>query len=139
MHQKPEFKYRWYEYFFNHCPDFHHYFPGTLCKTPGVLYTGIFKSGEPAGILYCHPGHDFQFDFKGSNGLYNLFHRKEIELLEKSELVTLDFMLNDFDIATLDIRRPIRVYTNYYYINSIEGYNIAKVEQTTVSLIKINS
>ena len=81
----------------------------------------------------------FNFDFKGEKGIYNQFHREELEFLEKAELITIEVNLNDTDIAQLDLRRPVRIFQNIYYINTIEGYNPVKEGLTTVTLIKKNN
>ena len=58
-------------------------------------------------------------------------------IINDAECVEADFLLNDYDISTLDLTKPIylRQFGRYFYINSVQNYISGQV--TTCTLIAI--
>lgn len=88
---------------------------------------------------------DFGFAFDVPNslgnkfqGLKETFYRKSLDLINNSEIRTAFFYLTIFDIINLNLRKPVKVKNDYFFINKIEQFNPLRKETTKVELIKIN-
>jgi len=72
-----------------------------------------------------------------NNNLYNKYWSRFINQIETGKMLTATFLLNEYDIANLDLSSKVWVHDNYYNINRIIDYNpngngLTKVELITV-------
>ena len=68
--------------------------------------------------------------------LYQKFWEDYIDYLERSNKVDIDIYLSNKDWLDINVRRPIKIHNNIYYINKITGFNPTKNGLTKCTLIK---
>ena len=90
-------------------------------------------------INYAEPDYYFYQNYETvtNNNLYNKYWSRFINQIETGKMLTATFLLNENDIANLDLASKIWVHDNYYNINRIIDYNpngngLTKVELITV-------
>lgn len=68
--------------------------------------------------------------------LYTKYWKPYIEFITNSYIISMDVLLNESDIANIDIRRPIKIGDQLFYINLIDGFRPILDSTTKVDLIK---
>lgn len=69
-------------------------------------------------------------------GLYERFYQQFAELISEQVEIELPVYLTPADVATLDVRRPVRIGSTLFFVNLINGFNPTSDETTKVKLIK---
>lgn len=82
--------------------------------------------------------------YNGSDGLFQTYYGKYINVIEKGVILTAFFKLNTEDIAEINLKKPIFISSpsdlhGYYVINKIVDYAPSKSKLTKVELVKIEN
>lgn len=70
-------------------------------------------------------------------GLYQRFYDIYVSRLAEQVRVNLEVYLTPADIADLDPRRPVRIGSQLFYVNLVDGYNPMTDDVTKVELVKV--
>ena len=108
-------------------------------------WEGTSQTSIPTGLMrgYDDVTQD-NLSYNGSDGLFQTYYGKFIQIIEKGVLLTALFDLNTQDLGEINLKKPIFISKpsdlhGYYVINKIVDYTPSRTKLTKVELVRIEN